>query len=193
MPATRLAGPVWAPPLAAPAQGGRAPGGASGSAAILAAQAGVEPPCGCLQSPAGLCPCPAEVAAGCIVHGGARERGAVARAPPPGAWPSGAPVGFDAVARLCRHEGGGAAPARVALRRQGPREPGAAGTGFIDADARRALGRALSAKLVDSPWPSPDRAEGDALCAMVLGDVGDRDRRFVDISSAIKRARLWHG
>src|SRR5262245_42158593 len=87
----------------------------------------------------------------------------------------------------------GAAPARVALRRQGPREPGAAGTGFIDADARRALGWALSAKLVDSPWPSPDRAEGDALCAMVLGAVGDRDRRFVDISSAIKRARLWHG
>jgi hypothetical protein len=48
-------------------------------------------------------------------------------------------------------------------------------------------------QLINIALPGSDRAEGDDLRAMVLGDVGDRERLFVDISSDIKRARLLHG
>jgi len=46
---------------------------------------------------------------------------------------------------------------------------------------------------INSALPGPDRAEGDNLCTMVLGDRGDRDGRFVDIQADRKRARLLHG
>jgi hypothetical protein len=107
--------------------------------------------------------------------------------------PGVAPVGFDAVARLFRHEGGGDAPAGGAFLRQVTREPVAAGTGCGDEDEWLALGLERSNKLVDSTLASPDRAAGDDFRAVFLGNLGDSNRRFVDIQSDRKRARLVHG
>jgi len=103
------------------------------------------------------------------------------------------PVGFDPVTRLFGNQGGGDDPAGVAFLRQVPIEPVAAGARFIDEDELLAFGLELPDKLIDITLPGSDSAKGDDFCAIVLGDVGDRDRLFVDISSDIKRARLLHG
>jgi len=100
------------------------------------------------------------------------------------------PVGFDAVTCLFRNQGGRDDPADVAFLRQVPIEPVAAGASFIDEDELLAFGLELPDQLVDITLPSPDRAEGDDLCAMVLGDIGDRDGLFMDIHSNVERARL---
>src|SRR5262249_18086071 len=103
------------------------------------------------------------------------------------------PAGFDAVTCLCRNQGGGADPADVALFHQVAIEPIAAGTGFVDEDELLAFRPQLPDKLIDITLPGPDSAEGDDLCAMCLGDIGDCTGLFMDIHSDVERARLWHG
>jgi hypothetical protein len=179
--------------LAAPAQGGRAPGGSPGRAASVPPHEGLETQLGRLQSPEGLCPCPTQVPEGCIVDGRHRHRGEVPGAHEPGQLPSVTTVGLDPIARLLGNQGGSDDPADVAWFHQVTREPRTAGTGFVDQDARRALRLQLPSQLSNSALPGSDRAEGDDLRAMGLGDVGDRTSLFVDISSARKRARLVHG
>ena len=60
-------------PLAAPAQGSGTPGGPPRRADSVPQEAGCEPQLGGLQLPEGLCPCPTQVAARCIVDGGDRH------------------------------------------------------------------------------------------------------------------------
>ena len=107
--------------------------------------------------------------------------------------PSVTPVGCDPVARLFGNQGGGDDPADRAFFQQVAIEPVAAGARFIDEDELRTLRPQLPEQLITIALPGSDRTEGDDLRAMVLGDIGDRDRLFVDILSDIKRARLLHG
>jgi len=70
------------------------------------------------------------------------------------------------------------------------RAPVAAGAGCVDDNKRRTLRPQLPEQLVTLPVPSPDRAEGDDLRAMGLGDRGDRQRLCMDIHANVERARL---
>jgi hypothetical protein len=148
---------------------------------------------GPLAEPEGLCPRAAQIAAGCSVDGGDIPRGEVPGAPPPGQWPSVTPSGVDPVARRLGQQGGGDTPAASAFVQQGALEPGAAGARFRDEDALLPLRPQLPSQLLHIALPGADRAAGEDLRAMVVGDVGDRARRFVDLSADRKRARLGHG
>jgi hypothetical protein len=64
---------------------------------------------------------------------------------------------------------------------------------LLDEDARCTLRLQLPKQRIHLALPGSDRPEGEDRGAMVLGDRGDRDGRFVDISSDRKRARLVHG
>ena len=79
-----------------------------------------------------------------------------------------------------------------AFFRQVAIEPIAAGASFVDEDELLTLRLQLSKQLINIALPGSDSAEGDNLCAMCLGDIGDRDRLFMHIHSDIERARLWH-
>ena len=63
--------------LTEPAQVGRAPMGSPRRADVVPQHEGFAPPLGRLQSPQGLFPRPAQIAAGGIVDGGHRHRGEV--------------------------------------------------------------------------------------------------------------------
>jgi hypothetical protein len=76
---------------------------------------------------------------------------------------------------------------------QGAIEPGAAGARFGDEDEWLPLRLQMPKQLINIALPGPDGAEGDSLCTMFLGDLGDGDGLFVDIQSDIKRVRLVHG
>jgi hypothetical protein len=167
--------------------------GPPGVAEIVPQQEGLEPSLGRLQIPAGLFPRAAQSADGFIVDGGDRNRGEVPCAPQPGELPSVTPVGCAPVARLCGHQGGGDDPADRAFVQPGALEPGAAGARFIDEDALLPLRLQLPSQRITSALPGSESTEGDDLCAMVLGDIGDRERLCVDISSDLKRARRLHG
>jgi hypothetical protein len=178
---------------AEPAPGGRTPVGPPRRAAGVPQHKRWQPQLGRLQSPEGLVPRPTQSAEGFIGDGGHIHRGEVPGAHQPGQWPSVPPVGGDPVARLVGPPGGGDAPADIALCQQLAIEPGATGARFRDDDERRTLGLQRPSQLLNSALPGSDRAAGDDLRAMVLGDVGDRESLLVDISSDRKRARLWHG
>ena len=179
--------------VAEPSQVGGTPVGPTCLADSVPQHEGCAPHRGRLQIPPGLVPCPAQSAEGCSVDGGTRPRGEVPGAQQPGPWPGVTPVGCDPIARLCGPPGGGDAPAAVALGRPGAREPGAAGARCIDADARRTLRLQRPTPRSHSALPGPDRAEGDTLCAMVLGARGDRNSLFMDIHANGERARLCQG
>ena len=102
---------------------------------IVPQHAGCAPSLGRVEIPEGLFPRSAQIAPGCIVDGGAIDRGAVPGAHQPGQVPRVTPVGCDPVARLFGQQGGGDDPADRAFFQQGALEPGAAGARFIDADA----------------------------------------------------------
>jgi hypothetical protein len=99
-------------------------------------------------------------------------------------------VSFDAVTCLVRHSGGGDDPADVAWFHQGAIEPIAAGAGFVNEDELLAFRPQPPAKLIDITLPSPDRAKGDALGTMCLGDIGDGTGLLMHIHSDVERARL---
>jgi hypothetical protein len=73
------------------------------------------------------------------------------------------PLGVDPVARLGGPHGGGDTPADRAFVPQGSREPGPAGTGFVDQDQRRAFRLQRPEQRVESTLPGPDRPEGEDL------------------------------
>jgi hypothetical protein len=72
-------------------------------------------------------------------------------------------------------------------------EPIATGAGFIDKDKVRAFGLQPTDELIDITLSRPDVAEGDDFGVVVLGDIGDGNRVFMDIHSDAERARLVHG
>ena len=82
---------------------------------------------------------------------------------------------FATVAGLLREQGRGNDPAAVAFLGQRAREPIAAGAGFRDNDALRALGLQWPEERVDITRPGPDRPQRDDFRAICLGDRGDRD------------------
>jgi hypothetical protein len=155
--------------------------------------AGCAPERGRVPLPQGLCPRSAQIAHGCIVEGGDRDRGEGPGAPEPGPWPRVTPGGGDQVARLWGHRGGGDAPADSALVQQGARAPGAAGARGVDEAEWLPLRLQLPSQLLNSALPGAERPQGEDLRAMGWGDLGERARLVVDIASDIKRARLCHG
>jgi hypothetical protein len=72
-------------------------------------------------------------------------------------------------------------------------EPIAARAGLIDQDELRAFGVQAMDELIDVTRSRPDVPEGDDLGVVVLGNISDRDRVFMDIHSDVERARLGHG
>jgi hypothetical protein len=146
-----------------------------------------------LQLPEGLCPCPPQAADRCSVDGRDLDRSEVPGAQEPGQLQGVPPVGLDPVAWLLGEQGGGDHPADVALLRQGTIEPGAAGTGGVDAAALLALGRELPDALGDRTLPGPNRAAGDNLGPMVLGAIGESDGLFRPLHADGERGRLCQG
>jgi hypothetical protein len=98
--------------------------GSAGVAESVSQPAGVATPRGILQLTEGVCPCPAEVAHGCLGDLGASDRGESPRARPPGAWPGIAAVGLDPLPGLCGKQRGGP-PAGGAVVPPGAGAPGA--------------------------------------------------------------------
>ena len=143
-----------------------------------------------LEIPEGIFPRPTEVADRFIVDGGYIHGREVPGAHEPGQLPGVTPVGLDPVARLFGNQGGRDDPADVAFFHQVAIEPVAAGASFVDEDELRTLRLQMPKQLINIALPGPDRAEGDNLGAMFLGDIGDRDGLFMDIHSNIERARL---
>jgi hypothetical protein len=179
--------------LTEPAPGGRAPIGSPGRADSVPPPEGVEPPLGRLQIPEGIFTRPAQVADGFSVDGGHLPRREVPGAHQPGPWPGVTPVGVDPVAWLLGKQGGGDDPADGAGFRQVALAPGAAGASVVDEDERLTLRLQMPQQLINIALPGPDRAEGDHLCAMCLGDRGDRDGLLMHIHADVARARLGHG
>jgi len=94
------------------------------------------------------------------------------------------------IPRLVRNQGRGHDPTDVAFIHQGAREPGAAGAGFVDEDTLRTLRPQGPEQRVNIALPCADRAEGDDLRTMGLGDIGDRHGLLMDIHANVERARL---
>jgi hypothetical protein len=162
--------------LAAPSQVGGTPVGPPGRADIVPQSAGLETQRGRLQIPEGIFPCPTQVAARFIRDGRDRDGREVPGAHAPSQWHGVTPVGFDAVAGFCGHAGRSDDPTEVAFVEQVAIEPGAAGTGLVDANKLLALGLRRPDELVEITLPRSDSTEGDDCCTRVLGHVGDRER-----------------
>ena len=176
--------------LAEPAQVGGTPVGPSCIADSVPEHERFETQLRCLQLPERLVPRPPQVAERCIVDGRDINGSEVPGAHEPSQWHGVPTVGFAPSARLFGKQGRGDDPAGAACLRQVPLEPVAAGTGFVDEDQLRALGLEPPDKLVDITLPGPDRAEGDNLGTMCLGNLGDGDGLCMDLHSDGERARL---
>jgi hypothetical protein len=179
--------------LAQPASVRRAPRGPTGIADLLPPQNGVEAELGRLQIVERLFPRAAQVTNRFVL-----DRWDIDRREVPGAhqarpWDGLTTIRVDTVPGLLRDQGRGDDPAAVAFWGQIAREPRAAGAGFIDQDAWRALGLPLPDALVAITLPGPDRAQRTDFRALCWGDRGDREGRFMDIHSDVERARLSHG
>jgi hypothetical protein len=148
---------------------------------------------GGLESPDGGGTRPAQIADGFVFDMGNRDgrEGPRAHEPRPGAGVT--PVGCDPVARLFRKPGRGDAPARRALCTHGARAPIPARAGFGDTDQRFALGLQLPDELVEVALARADGAQKDHFGPVILGHVGDRHRRFVDIHSDRQGGRMGQG
>ena len=156
----------------------------------MAEQEGFAPPLGCLPIPERLFPRPAQVTHRFIVDGGDVDWGEVARAHEPGEWHGITPVGFDAVTCLFRHQGGGDAPADVALLHPVALEPIPTRAGFRDQDQVLGLRVELPHQGVDVTLPGATSSEGNNLGIVIFSDVGHSDRLFRHIQADVKRARL---
>ena len=176
-----------------PPQVGRVPSGPAGGAESVAPHKGLQTALGVFASPDGLCTRPGEVAPGCLWALGALDHREVACASQAGQLSSSSAVRCAPILGLLGHEGGRPHPAGVVFFPAIALEPGAAGTGFRDEDARLALGVELPDQLVAITLPGADSAEGDACCTRVWGDRGDRNGLLMPSHSDGERARRWHG
>jgi hypothetical protein len=68
--------------------------------------------------------------------------------------------------------------------------PIATRAGCIDKDEVWAFGVQPPDALIDVTLSRPEIAEGDDLGVTFVGDIGDRNRVFMDIHSDVTRARL---
>lgn len=72
-------------------------------------------------------------------------------------------------------------------------EPIPARAGFIDKDEMRTFGLQLTDEFIDITLAGTNVAQGDNLGVVCCGDIGNGDRRFVDIQTDLECARLVHG
>ena len=179
--------------LAQPAQVRWSPGGPTGRADSMPQQQGFEAERGRLALMQRLFPRAAQVTQSVVLDRGDSDRREVPCAHPARQLAGIAPLRFDTVAGLLREQGRGNTPAAVAFCGQRAREPRAARAGCRDQDERLALGLQWPDERVDRTLPDPDRAKGDDGCPTCLGDLGNRDGRFLDIHSDVERARRSHG
>ena len=178
---------------AQPAQVRRAPSGPTGLPDIMPEQKGCEAALGRLELVERLFPRAAQGTNRCVVDRWDIDRREVPCAPQARQL-AGIPTSrCDTVAGLLREQGRGNDPAAVAFCGQRAREPTAAGAGFRDKDALRALGPQLPDARVDITLPGPDRPQRDDFRAIFLGDLGDRDGLCMDIHPSVECARLRHG
>jgi hypothetical protein len=176
-----------------PAQGGRSPGCLACLADILPQQKRFEPELGRLESPAGIFTRPAQIATGFVFDRGNIDGSEVTRAHQAGQLDGVTTSGFDPVAGLFRHQRGGHDPADEPFFRSIAIEPIPTRAGFIDKDQVLAFRLQLPDELLDIALSTPNGAEEDDLGGVVLGDIGNCERVFVDIHSDVARARLVHG
>jgi hypothetical protein len=176
-----------------PPQMSRAPRGVACIAAIVSEQQGVETARGGLEIADGIFTSPAEVADGFIFHRGDIDGGEITRAHQAGQLDGVTTVSLDAVAGLCGNQGRGNDPADVASFDKITIEPVVTRPRFIDKDQVLGLGWHLAHALLNSGLPGADGAEVDHLRIVICGDIGHGDGVFVDIQSAVKRARVVHG
>jgi hypothetical protein len=136
---------------------------------------------------------PSAVSYGFIFDCGDIDPGEITRARQPGQWPGVPAVGFAAVTGLLGNECGGHHPAVIACFRSIPGEPGATGASLIDKAQRWGFRWHLAEALIDVTRTCADGLKGDDLGAVLLSEIGDRNRVVVDIPSEVQRARLAHG
>lgn len=179
--------------LREPSAVSRAPIGPATVTDIVSEPKGCETKLGSFAIADGIFTRPRKVANGFIVDRGDIHRGESARARRSGEWHSIAAVGLDASPRLCGEQRGGDHPAVVALFAQIPLEPGATRTGRRDDEQMFGLGMHLTDELINVTWTGAKAAEGGDLGAMILSDIGDRNRVLVNIHSDKECARLRHG
>jgi hypothetical protein len=102
-------------------------------------------------------------------------------------------VGFAPIAGLLGDQGGRDDAADLAFVGELAVAPLATRAGFLNQDEVRAVGWQPAAEVIDSARSRPDGPEGDDLGVMFVGDIGDRDRLFMDIHSDVERARRCPG
>jgi hypothetical protein len=179
--------------LAQPAQVRWAPSGPTRIADIMPQQKGFEAELGRLEIVERIFPRAAQVTKSFVLDRWDIDWREVPCAHQARQWDGITTIRFDTVAALFRDQGRGDDPAAVAFFGQRAIEPIAAGASFIDKDKLLALGLQLPDEFVDIALPGPDCAHRDDFRAIFLGDIGDRDGRFMDIHSDVERARLSHG
>jgi hypothetical protein len=121
------------------------------------------------------------------------DGGEVARTRQPGQLAGIAAVGVDPVPGFFRNERGRDHPTVMPRLRQIAVQLIAARPGFVGKHEVFGLRVQRSNPCVEITRAGTDSPQGDDLRAMVLGHVGDRDGRLVDIQADIKQARLGHG
>jgi hypothetical protein len=176
-----------------PAQMRRAPRGVAGRAAIVSEPNGVAAALGGLASADGRFTRPAEVADGFIGHRGDIDRGQITRAPQARQVDGVIAVSLDALAGLLGQQGRGDDPTAGASVGQITSAPVATRRRFIDKDQVWGLGWHLPTEVITIGLPRAKGAEVDHLSGVILGDIGHRNRFFMDIHSDVQRARLAHG
>jgi hypothetical protein len=102
-------------------------------------------------------------------------------------------VGFDPIPGLFGNQGGRDAPADLACFGERAVEPRATRPSFIAKDEVRACGLQPTDQFIDIALSRPDVPKGDDLGVRFLGDVGDGNGRFMNISPDVECARLVHG
>jgi hypothetical protein len=55
------------------------------------------------------------------------------------------------------------------------------------------FGLQLTNEFINVPLAGPNVAEGDDLSVVFFGDLGDRNRVFMDLQTDVECARLLHG
>jgi hypothetical protein len=148
---------------------------------------------GRLEVPPGIFTGAAEIANGVIFNRGHIHRGEIPRAHQARELDCIPTLRCHPVARLVGHEGGRDDIAEMVLLRQLAIEPIPTGPSFIDQEQMRGLGLHLADEVVNVTLACADGPEVGALSAVLLRDVCDGNRVFVDIHSEIQCARLAHG
>jgi hypothetical protein len=156
-------------------------------------QEGLETKLGVFEIADGIFTRTGEIAHGFIFDFGDIDHGEVPRARQAGQLHGISAVSFDPVAGFLGDQRGGSYPAVITFFHQIPIEPGATGTSFLDEDQVVGFRLHLADEVINVILTGANAAEIGDLGAMILSDIGDRDRVFVDIHADEECVRLRHG